>query len=169
MGLLSEHPRQSAVLRKFLNNKVGGKRYTPLDKINMIALWFTPQLPKSWICAQFETLGMDPAIARKRITWIVKRSDYHKWKHLGQENILHIGQPEVQRYFDRKPKHLRNTHVPIWAIPIFQDHIKQGMTQKAIAEKYGIALSTLKLSIKRSIFAPRRLTYYDIKYGKQQS
>ena len=154
MGLLSKYPLKSSVLQKFLNAKIS-TRYTEYEKMHMVALWFTPELPQSWMRYQFEQYGADPEMTLMRLRRQAYKSPWkEKFKHIGQQNPIFIGQPEVERYYARRPPGQSGWH-PSWVIPVIQDHIKQGMTMVAISEKYGIPYSSVKhLVSRRSVFQP---------------
>lgn len=152
MGLLSEYPHMSPTFRKFTARTTRKPHYTDRNKMHMVALYWTPELSRNWIRYQFEQAGMDGPWAMKNLRkYAYNHENRRRWEHLGQQNILFIGQPEVQRYFERRKTY---TRIPSWAIPIFNDHRKQGMSLQAIADKYGIDRPKMTAAMRRSMFEP---------------
>lgn len=154
MGLLSKYPDKSSVLSRFLTGKPR-RHYTEYEIQHMVALYYTPELPKSWIAWQFESRGYDPEYVMKNLRRTIHYNGRkEKWKHLGPQNVPFIGQPEVQRYYDRRdPRATRIWH-PNWALAVFNDHLKQGMNLREISEMYNISYVSLRGVIHRSIFDP---------------
>lgn len=102
--------------------------------MHMVAAWWTPELPESWIKYQFDRLGGDG----EKCILTVKRYAYNKecrarWQHLGQQNLLFMGHDEVIRYYHRRNKN-KNAWHPNWALPVMADLIKSGMTYEAVGE-----------------------------------
>ena len=149
MGLLSKIPTRSKVLQRFL--KRNGKNYTDYQKMHMTALYHTPGISKHWIADQFESYGMNPKRAMETLGKIAcNDKNKERWAHLGEQNIQFLGPDEFERYMVRAK---RRTIVPHWAIPIINDHVKQGMTHKQIGEKYGMdRLRVTKILGSRSMF-----------------
>lgn len=152
MGLLDKYPLKSKTMTRFLNAH-SGIRYTDAEKQNMVALWFMPELPHSWVAYQFEARGYDPEWAMNKLRQIVYKRAKPEWRELGQRNVLMIGQPEVERYYERRNPNMSMWH-PSWAIPIFNENLKQGMSQRQVAAKYGMQTSSLEKVLKRGMFAP---------------
>ena len=149
-------------MRRFAGAKMGIK-YTDYELMHMVALYHTPYLSKEWIRDQFVQRGLDPREDMRRFAYLAcKYRD--RWKHLGERNLKFIGQPEVERYFTRSTRKLK---IPPWALPIFNDHVKQGMTQKAIAVKYGLSRKAINECInRRSMFDPGPNEYWRGKFNK---
>lgn len=156
MGLLSKHPSKSSVLKRFTAPPGPyTRRYTDYEKMHMVALWYTPGLSKTWIFEQFAKYGLSQKAVMDRMMRIVHdKKNRAKWEHLGQRNILFIGQPEVERYFARSEN--PRLKVPNWALPILNDEIKRGLTQTDVAHKYGLSRLTVRRCLNRSMFEPRR-------------
>jgi hypothetical protein len=153
MGLLSKYPNRSSVLQKFATNTVGSK-YSDFEKMHITATQFTPGMTKAWLGFQFEQLGMDEQKALRKMRMIAYApKNRARWEHLGQENVLHIGPVEVERYFLRRNPH-RGVYIPNWALPVFNDDLKRGMSKTAVAEKYGLYRATLYSALRRSMFDP---------------
>ncbi len=149
MGLLSKIPTRSKVLQRFIKRK--GKHYTDRQKMHMTALYHTPGISKSWMADQFESYGMNPKRAMETVGRVAcAPKNKARWGHLGQQNIQFLGPDELQRYISRAK---RKVIIPPWAIPILNDHVKQGMKQADIARKYGISAGGLNVILKtRSMF-----------------
>lgn len=163
MGLLSKYPKKSWVLKRFLNRKKGIK-YTDAEKSHITALMFTPHLPASWIEYQLQQYGEDkPEHALRSLKSIAyKPENRERWEHLGKENLMFIGQPEVEYFYLRRNPNKRVFH-PSWAIPIIADHIKEGMSGPAIARKYNIHHNQVYSMLKRNMFDYDRSSRYNFK------
>lgn len=156
LGLLSKYPMRSKTLQRFVARR--GPHYTTAQKAQMVALYWTPELPRNWTRFQFEQLGMNGEDAMRSLRMYAYDPDLRaRYSHLGQENLLHIGQPEVQRFYDRRDKSKKRCWHPTWAMPIMNDHLKQGMTTTAIARKYDVDRFGLMRAMKRGIFTPHGL------------
>lgn len=150
MGLLSKYPKKSWILKHFLDPN-DRRYYSDAEKMHMAALWFTPELPKSWIKHQFQTYSDRNPDHLMQYVNVQAYRNKEKYGHLGQQNILFIGQPEVERYYLRRPPQLKAYH-PSWAVPIFNDHVKSGMTIADIARKYGCPYLGVYRAMQKSIF-----------------
>ena len=167
MGLLSKYPLKSSVLKKFIHPN-RGMNYTDYEKMHITALYFTPGISPIWLGYQFQKLGLYPVTALSRMRKMAYRTENRsRWEHLGQENLLFIGQPEVERYFLRRDI-TRRVNIPNWVLPIFNDHIKQGWTQVKIAKTYKLNKYTVFKTLKyRSMFVPHRpATHLNGNWGK---
>lgn len=154
MGLLSDRPERRKVFQKFVSND-SRKRYSGFDQKEIVGLYFTPDLPRSWIAYQFERLGYDPEKMMRRLRFTALRHK-HKWKHVGPDNVMFIGEAEVERFYARKNPASNNTFPP-WAIAVFRAQRKRGVTLKAIADKHGFHYKYLGRKMSKSIFErPKR-------------
>lgn len=152
MGLLDQYPTKSRILTRFVTN--GGKWFSPAQIQSMVALYHTPGIPKSWMEYQFDQHGLPPRKSMKKLRRFALNPEYRaKWQHLGDENITMIGQPEVERFYARRNPN-KEAALPAWAVAIFLDHQKQGMSRAAIAAKYNLSPGSLKHAMKRGIFVP---------------
>lgn len=154
MGLLSKVPMRSKVLQRFFD-RTNPRWYTDAEKAHMLGLWFLPGLSERWIEHQFKTLA--PELKSDHLMRELRRHAYNpknreRWEYLGQNNVQFLLQPEVERYFLRRPP--GHTYVPFWALPVINDHRKQGWTLNAIAKHYNIHRSLVELILKRSMFDP---------------
>lgn len=150
-GLLTEYPTKSSVFNKL----VAGKphvRLTKREKMHIVALYWTPELPKSWIEHQFRQAG-----ASKRIMGRLRKIAYDpryrsRWEHLGPKNVGFIGQKEVEIFYNRRIEGQRIYH-PSWAVPVLRDEKKRGLTVPQICQKYKIHRRALEKLMKRSMFS----------------
>jgi hypothetical protein len=151
-GLLTEHPLKSSVFQKLLAAKPN-VRLTEREKMHIVALYWTPELPKSWIEEQFRRYG---AAAPQHVLRRLRRIAYHpkwraKWQHLGPKNVEFIGQKEVEIFYNRRIEGKQIFH-PSWALPVLLDERKRGLTIPQICEKYKLHRRTLEKLKRRSIF-----------------
>lgn len=133
-GLLGEMPRRSNVVQRLL--KPSQKNYTAAQQMHIAATYWTPELPRSWIWYQFERMGHpNPSYIKERFVHFAYKKDCReKYTSVGLNNLQFIGNEEIERYYLRRDPRLRVTH-PSWAIPYFNDKIKQGWKHREIAER----------------------------------
>lgn len=156
MGLLSGQPLKSKVLQHFLEPG-RGKKYSDSEKAHMVGLWWMPGLPHNWIRHQLATLAPDrntEHLIRYIKTQAYNPENRRRWEYLGEQNVTYIGQPEVERYFHRRKRGNTRIFVPFWALPVINDHLKQGWTMVKIAKHYDIHMSLVQRMKKRSMFHP---------------
>ena len=154
-GLLSKYPEKSSVFQKIIT--IGrGQRYTDAEKMHIVAMMWTPELPLRWIWHQFE-----PHISSKKDHFMarLRRIQYHpeyrsRWEHLGEQNIQFIGQPEVERYYLRRPP--GKTTYPFWAVPVLRQHVKGGMKQAEVDRMYNLPYKATSKIMRKSIFDRRK-------------
>jgi len=154
MGMLNKYPHKSTVFKRFCWKS--NSAYTEDQKKHAVALFWTPELPKSWIRWQFEAAGCDnPDRAMHRMTVIAYNPYYReKWGHLGAENLKYIGYEEVNNFYARFKPGARK-RLPSWAIMVMNDLLKKGWTKKAIARQFGLGYEQFVITLNRkSIFDP---------------
>lgn len=153
-GLLSKYPKKSWVFQKIINPRQGVS-YTDAEKMHIVGLMFTPELPKSWIWHQFKpfakTSERNFMLRLRRVAY--NHHNRERWGHIGQRNLMHIGQPEVLRYYQRSDPDRYFWH-PNWAIPHLVQHVKDGMKMTEIEAMYGLPANTMQKLRRRNIMLP---------------
>lgn len=138
-GMLSKYPEKSPILQRMLTTSSAAKFHSKAYKQHLTALYFTPGLPKSWIAWQLESRGKNPKTGMRKLRRVaLNPENRRKWEYMGPRNLFFIGQPEVYYYYQRRDPRRRTWH-PFWALPVFFDHIKEGMTHAEIEKMYGLA------------------------------
>jgi hypothetical protein len=154
MGMLNKHPLKSLVFKRFCTPTK--TPYTEDQKKHAVALYWTPELPRSWIRWQFEQHSeRNPDHIMQTIKNFAYNPYYReKWGHLGAENLKYIGLAEVDAFYARFKPGARK-RLPSWAIMVINDLIKQGWTKKAIARRFGLGYEQFVVTLRRkSIFDP---------------
>jgi hypothetical protein len=131
-------------LRKFLRDGKGSTRaYTEEERMHATAIYFTPELPRTWIAYQFAKRGLnsDKYMVRFRKIALNPKNPPH-WRELGIRNLQFIGPEELLYYYQRSNPNKQHTH-PSWAIAIFNELVKQGRTQRSIEAEYGLKPTTI--------------------------
>lgn len=121
--------------------------------MHAVALYWFPELPRSWVRYQFEKGGAPNAM--KAVEKFAYNPYYRqKYEHLARENLKFIGLAEVDAFYERYPPNMRR-RLPSWAIIIANDLIKKGHTRKDIAKRWGLQYEQFITTLKtRNIFFP---------------
>lgn len=153
-GLLSKYPEKSSIKQRLQSSR--SFTFTEDQIKQIVALYYTPGLSKSWIDWQFVKQGHKPDLILRKIRRIAQNpKNRQKYEHLGWENLDYIGPEEVQRYYDRRKPTGQTTH-PNWAIAVILDYIKKGMTQAQIAEMYNLNSSQISKLTRKNLFQPTK-------------
>ena len=141
-SLLGPQPQKSAVVRRIL--EPSRVPFTPAQRMHIVATYWTPELPRSWIFYQFERLGGDYTRAQKIFEKIAyEQPGRDKYSFLGTNNLQFLGHEEIERYYLRRKPNFGIQH-PSWVIPYFNDCIKRGDKLREIAERLELTLNQVK-------------------------
>jgi len=155
-GLLDKYPTMSSVTRRILTPST--HRYTAAQRMHIVATYWTPELPRSWVFYQFERMGGSFTAAKK----VFEHQAYQepgrsKYSFLGTNNLAFIGHEEIERYYLRRDRNAIMSH-PSWAIPYFNDARKQGVKLQEIADRLELTMNQVKHMVydvaPRGIFRP---------------
>ncbi len=155
-GMLNKQPLRSKVMRRLLSGSYA--HFTPAQRMHIVATRFTPELPFSWICYQFERHGGSALAGEKIFNRVAyQQPGRSKYEWLGVNNLQFIGHEEIERYYLRRDPNKWATH-PSWALPYFLDARKQGKTLRQIGEALELTDNQVKHVVyelcPRGIFRP---------------